>query len=672
MRPTDPQRRRPGAGARELRASREPGFAIGASSTVALAALAFASRKAGALGPEVDDQQMAPPAGEGRTADPAPRPEPEAEPAPPLATGPVGPVVATAASAPLRAEAPPEPRTSAVLAEPGRDEGVGRAEPAGASETAGIAPPPLEVTMSLRLEGPGEGAPEPVRSEEPAEPPAPLPPGAVLEGDDEGGPLSGGPGHDRLSGGGGPDAIAGGAGDDEIFGGGGDDRLEGGPGDDRLEGGSGDDRLAGGDGRDLLIGGDGDDRLEGGAGSDRLAGGAGDDLLDGGPGVDELVGGAGDDLLRIDHPFDVALERPGEGRDQVIVAPEFADNLRARQPHQAPEGEALFALGDAAATSLPPEVASYLKQLGGDIEEVVLEGEAPHDILGSAAANRLLGNRGDNMLFGGSGDDLLEGLEGDDVLDGGPGQDLLYGGPGDDLYLLGLAEEGPDRIRDLEGANRLELPYRSGEVEVALVGEDLVIRHEGADVARIEGYGLRPESFPAIALKDGDFPISELLAGSGPEPEGSMEDLLAPYLDRPRLAGDAGPNLLVGGEEGERLEGGAGSDLLQGFGGDDLLDGGPGNDQLAGGAGDDLYLVRARDPGVDRIRDAEGENRIAMPDVTSPDLLSGFLEGDDLWVAVEGSPAFAIEDFLANPEVFPRIHTQGGTVETLKLTGTDG
>ncbi len=551
--------------------------------------------------------------------------------------------------------------------------------PDGAPETAAVvSPSPSPAFMPVQSVAAASAVDPTAPPAAEEEGPTLEPVGEVRQAGDQGATLEGGAAADRLVGGAGDDILRGGAGGDELYGAEGADRLEGGAGSDRLRGGAGDDVLEGGTGGDILEGGAGADSLRGGPGPDRLSGDGGNDLLDGGPGGDLLAGGPGDDILRVDALTDRVLETADGGRDTVVIEAEFADHLAAIHPDRAPDGAATFVLGDELATDLPPEVASYLRHLGGNIENLTLEGDAPHDILGDAGDNTLLGNAGDNIILGGAGDDRLEGGDGDDHLVGGEGDDLLvggggddqlYGGPGDDVFVLGLAEDGHDFIHDREGTNALRAPsLSSAQVTATLDGEDLSLRVGDAEIARIVGYRGHEQAYGTITFADGPRELGDLLQTD--HGSSSPGDLLASYMDGRPLVGDAAANVLPGSDGADRISGGAGNDLLLGRGGNDLLDGGPGADELRGGPGDDLYLLRAGE-GIDRIRDGEGVNQVALPDA-SADLLSGFMSGDDLWISVDGTPSLVIEDYDRNPGAFPELHAADGTVATQRLTGTDG
>ncbi len=486
--------------------------------------------------------------------------------------------------------------------------------------------------------------------------------------------LAGTAGDDLLRGGEGADLLTGFGGDDRLEGGAGDDILDGGEGRDRLTGGPGADRLEGGAGDDLLEGDGGDDFLQGGPGRDVLSGGPGDDILDGGPGFDRLAGGPGDDILVIDHPADTASDEagPAGGSDILRVEAGYAENLAALRPGTVPDGAATFVLGPTVGRGLPEGANGYLQEVGAGIEHVELRGDADHDLLGDGGDNRLLGNAGDNAVWGGDGDDLLAGGPGDDLLDGGPGDDLLdggegadmlYGGAGDDTFLLGLAEDGPDRIFDHRGANglRFEGPADT-RLTARLEGADLEILADGQNIATILGYADDPRAWTDIAIGGETRPVASLLGGDG----SGEADLLRPFATVARTEGSDGDDILAGGEGRDWLSGGAGNDLLRGGAGDDLLEGGSGNDLLRGGEGDDLYLLRAGEGGIDRIEDAAGTNRIAMPDAGVGEL-GGFLAGEDLWITVDGAPAAVVDGFAADPQAFAGVRTGDGFVSAGEL-----
>jgi hypothetical protein len=181
------------------------------------------------------------------------------------------------------------------------------------------------------------------------------------------------------------------------------------------------------------------------------------------------------------------------------------------------------------------------------------------------------GNHDDSVAFGPlPGVELAEadGGPGDDVLTGWTGADLLIGGPGSDV-LAGL--DGADQLDGGTGSDTLD------------GGTDLDLLTYGSRGA--------PVSVDLAAGRGGAKGETDSLAG--------FEDVTG-GLGSDRLLGDAGPNVLYGGLDG--------NDASRGRGGNDTLSarrafGGPGNDIVDGkaagcGAGLDLVArLRFRPPG---------------------------------------------------------------------------
>jgi hypothetical protein len=192
----------------------------------------------------------------------------------------------------------------------------------------------------------------------------------------------------------------------------------------------------------------------------------------------------------------------------------------------------------------------------GDRTDQLVAGELPGggivELRGGRGDDLVLGSPGGDLLVGGAGDDALGGRDGDDRLDGGSGDDRLDGGAGRDT-----------------------VSYQS---RTAPVDVDLAAGAGGASGER------------------------DLLGGVEDAVGGRGAD---------RLAGDAGPNALLGGE-------GRARDAIAGRGGNDVLightvAGGPGDDALDGravscGGGADMvyrqrYATRGPFPrGCERVR----------------------------------------------------------------------
>ena len=326
----------------------------------------------------------------------------------------------------------------------------------------------------------------------------------------------------------------------------------------------GNDTLLGSCDADTLDGMDGDDRLDGSFGADSLLGGAGNDTLIGsetGALVgDTLLGGHGDDLYLIGNAFDLIVEDPGEGFDEVrtdLAAYTLAANVEALTytgtAAFSGTGNALDNLitGGGGADSLDGGAGNdtlvgglgddtYVVDSAGD---VVMEqpGEGTDEVRTGLAAY-VLGDNLETLTFTGSGafagtgnalDNLIRGGSGNDTLAGGLGLDTLVGGAGNDLYLIDNAD---DIVVEAAGGGTDEV--RTSLAAFTLAANVEVLTYTGA----------------------GDF------AGTG----------------------STGNDTVRGGNGNDTLAGGAGNDSLDGAAGDDVLDGGTGNDTLNGGLGADL------------------------------------------------------------------------------------
>ncbi|HVR65077.1 MAG TPA: calcium-binding protein, partial [Verrucomicrobiae bacterium] len=241
-------------------------------------------------------------------------------------------------------------------------------------------------------------------------------------------------------------------------------------------------------------------KLFGLAGDDDLDGAAGDDTLDGGKGADSLVGGTGSDTFIVDSIFDSVEE---------LLADPGIDTVRS---------SVAFSL-DAASG-----------QVTGDVETLILTGNAAINATGSAAANTLIGNAAKNLLIG---------LNGNDTLNGGGGPDTLEGGAGNDTYFV--------------------------------ASKSVQIREFGGDFgdAVVAGFNVDLNSTQFAELEFVTLTGNAALSATGTDARNS-------------LIGNAGAN---------KLTGGAGSDTLEGGNGNDTLDGGADEDFLFGGAGNDSYFV---------------------------------------------------------------------------------
>ncbi len=387
--------------------------------------------------------------------------------------------------------------------------------------------------------------------------------GRYVRGDGSDGTVVLTDGDDIFIGSDGNEHVIGGAGDDYLDGAGGDDHLEGNAGNDTLLGGAGNDLLEGGSGDDLLDGGSGNDILLGGSGNDHLLGGGGDDYLNGGSGYDWLEGGTGNEILVLadvrDAVTELGLGIDGGGNDTLVVADSFGTSLAAALPGTG--GRATFVLGRPDIAHFPTDVAGYRQQIDPDIENIRLEGNRAHDvvgddhaslIIGNAGANRIYAAGGDDTVLGGGGDDWIDGGDGNDWLDGGLGADTIYGGAGDDVFVFGL-HEGGDLVFDHEGSNTLRIAGADpARLQVGMNGQDLVVAHDGELVATVADYANHAGNYAGIDLGQGVRPISDFMADPGARMASAAaagDDLLAGFVPEPAGAAEPLPEPWSGMDE---------------------------------------------------------------------------------------------------------------------------
>ncbi|MFT3673404.1 M10 family metallopeptidase C-terminal domain-containing protein [Aestuariivirga sp.] len=344
-------------------------------------------------------------------------------------------------------------------------------------------------------------------------PPPPPPPPPTL--------LNGTAFADLLNGSAGDDTMNGFAGNDKLYGLDGDDLLNGGAGSDYINGGNGNDtvtyadasagvtlslasasgQVTGGSGSDTVInvenligsafkdtltgsaaanrleGGDGNDTLNGGAGADTLVGGNDNDSLIGGTDADTMQGGNGNDIYYVDNVNDIVDETGTDGIDKVMSSISFS---LADGTHVLGEVENLVLTGNAAINATGNSLDNVIT---GNAGSNILDGGDGTDTLsfdgmtravvvdlsvttaqvtpygtdtylnfenltGGSAADTLTGSAGDNVLSGGGNADKLFGGAGNDTLIGGIGADRLTGGADSDVFCFKAVSESTTRAAD--------------------------------------------------------------------------------------------------------------------------------------------------------------------------------------------------------------------------------
>ena len=263
-----------------------------------------------------------------------------------------------------------------------------------------------------------------------------------------------------------------------------------------------------------------------------LTGNSAANVLDGGLGVDTMVGGAGDDTYVVDNIGDVVTEAANEGTDVVHAA------------------------------------ISYT--LGGNVENLVLDGSAAINGTGNSLNNTVVGNSAANLL------------------DGGAGSDTMIGGQGNDTYLVDNVgdvtnenlNEGTDTIQSSVtytlGVNVENLTLTSASV-INGTGNALDNVLTGNSAANVLSGGAGNDTYVVAA---GDTVVENTNEGLDTV-QSAVTVTLGANVENLTLTGVAAIN-------------GTGNSLVNVIAGNsaaNVIDGGTGADTMAGGLGNDTYVV---------------------------------------------------------------------------------
>lgn len=206
-------------------------------------------------------------------------------------------------------------------------------------------------------------------------------------------------------------------------------------------------------------------------------------------------------------------------------------------------------------------------QVGDDRLVVDAGVPMPVVLIGNQGNDTLAGGKNYDVLFGGDGNDLLVGNNGNDTLLGGNGNDTLLGGNGNDKM------EGGAGVNQLDGGAGLD-----GIVITGTAGDDHIT------IGRQVG----PDGAQAVVEMNGDVAVQDyvhgetifVFAGDGND----VVRMLPSAADnwRAEFHGEAGDDVLVGGNLGDILDGGSGRNVLIGGRGADVLKAGDGDLLVAG------------------------------------------------------------------------------------------
>jgi Ca2+-binding RTX toxin-like protein len=478
---------------------------------------------------------------------------------------------------------------------------------------------------------------------------------------------------------------------DDIYAGDGNDTLDGGGNTDRLFGGKGDDTYLIGDSSAAIVEnvGEGQDTVRsrvsyvlgenverlvleegsqavqgaGNALANEILGNSADNVLDGAGGADTLTGGQGDDTYVVDNAGDHITELAGEGRDVVESSLDW--------------------------------------QLGDNLEDLVLTGDAAINGTGNAADNVIHGNDGANRLEGGAGTDRLYGGLGDDylVVESAADRVFEYEGEGTDTIerrfetnlvldnnvenlvlgtsvVTGNGNGLANRIQGNAGANKLS-GLDGDDTLLGLDGNDSLWGGNGQDTLvggtgddyldggagtdRLEG-GAGNDVY--VIADSGDV-IVELASEGTDQVQASVSYTMADNLENLFLMGSGKLNG-TGNASANYLAGNADDNALSGMGGNDTLVGGGGNDRLVGGAGDDSYVVDAQS-GTDTIDNTGGGFDGVFLNGVARERITFSRDGNDLLIFVDATstPSVRVTNhFLGGDAAIDFVQPDGGSMLT--------
>lgn len=330
---------------------------------------------------------------------------------------------------------------------------------------------------------------------------------------------------------------------------------------------SGPDTLHGDELNDVVLGQGDDDLIFGEVGDDLLVGNEDQDTVRGQDGEDDVIGGSlvatqADAGVDTTDPVDDALF--GDAGNDVIAG----DN--ASITRDALPGTGLWA----------PDLLN-----GGHLRTVTLHNTRT-DAVERAARS------GNDVISGGLGNDLAFGEGSDDAIHGDAGDDRLLGNQDADTI------DGDGGQDDLTGGSAIDTDFDAGDILRGDTEQD-VAAGDNAVITR-------------VAAGDGTWLADPIFGGSA-----RTVELLDTEKRAPALTAYAGEDLVLGGDEQDRLFGQADNDTVKGNRDTDFVQGNQDDDLLEGNRGTDLLIggseVSGQPDGNDTIHGG-GEADVAIGD----------------------------------------------------------
>jgi Ca2+-binding RTX toxin-like protein len=293
-----------------------------------------------------------------------------------------------------------------------------------------------------------------------------------------------------------------------------------------------------------------------------IIGNSGSNLINGGAGTDAMVGGLGNETYFVDNASDVVTENASEGNDTVFATTNFT--------------------------------------LSGNVENLILQGNADLQGYGSNQVNTLYGNAGNNLLNAAGGVDLMAGSAGNDTYFVDDTSDACFE----------LANEGSDAV------------FAFCHYGLAADVETLVLQGSGD----FQGYGNNQANTlygnAGNNLLNGAGGADVTLGGAGNDTyfvdntgdvvfENTNEGTDAVFASVDYTLTANAEALVLQGAGNLSGTGNALANSIFGNSGDSTLNGGAGADTLTGNAGNDTFVFVIGQANGDAVVDFAGNGAAA-------------------------------------------------------------
>lgn len=323
---------------------------------------------------------------------------------------------------------------------------------------------------------------------------------------------------------------------------------------------------------------------------------------------------------------------------------------------------------DLRAFDTDPQVRKYIAKKPNGIFVTITSEAIKSDMFDLNAT----GDNKDNRIEGNSGDNIIKGMAGNDTLYGNGGDDEIRGGKGSDI-IIGSTLVSYDKNVLISYLNKYDASKDIKNLDVRLNKLNISDNYpEGINTL----YG---DAGNDIIIGGEDI---DLIYG------GDGNDYIYTGDGRNAAYGGKGRDVIVGGWDKDRLFGEAGVDYIYGLGDDDTIHGGAGNDHIWGGSGndtietgtgDDTIYFEGKEYGVDTVTSQSGKTIFKFiadgdnPGSEVSDMYFNLSRNDDNNKLFDLSISYTMDTEKATDgiEFLKFFSSKTGTSKTLTIIDTD-